>query len=190
MTWHLLNAPFCPKRKQTENLEILNLNRRTIPELSNTRTIPYLLNMNPTLPSDSISALRFHRRHCSPMELEKPLRSIVNQSDSVLKWESLTLEAVLKSITTDPNQSSQISPSVTLSESTPRQWSKQFALSVIGGPSSTLSFAVRVAEPLSFTTRCSYSKPFQQACTNLQPCPRQGFNTSSTHSPTKLMPIT
>ena len=26
MTWHLLNAPFCPNRNHTENLKILNLN--------------------------------------------------------------------------------------------------------------------------------------------------------------------
>ena len=65
---------------------------------------------------------------------------------------------------------SDISISYTL-ESTPRRWSTQFASSVTGGPSSTLSFATRAAEPLSLTTWYSYSKPFQQACTNLQPCP-------------------
>ena len=28
MTWHLLNTPFCPNRKHTENLKSLNLNTR------------------------------------------------------------------------------------------------------------------------------------------------------------------
>ena len=59
MTWHLLNAPFCPNRKHTENLKSLNLNTRLHeprPSLSSAtrETQPSL--PNPYEPRSSLSS--------------------------------------------------------------------------------------------------------------------------------------